>query len=113
MLKPAERTDEDEKPIGELVQQLVDDGKAYARAEIDVAKAMATAKAKQAAVPAAMVGGAFLLAQAAAVMLAFALFGAIYTIVGPVVAGILTAAVFVGAAYLLVRAAQRRFGAGS
>jgi hypothetical protein len=33
--------DEEEKPIGELVGRLIDEGKAYARAEFDLAIATA------------------------------------------------------------------------
>ena len=48
MLKRSEATPEngndDERGLGELVTQLIDEGKAYARAEFDLAKATAKAK---------------------------------------------------------------------
>jgi hypothetical protein len=37
----------DEKPIGELFGQLIDEGKAYAKAELGLAKATAEAKADE------------------------------------------------------------------
>lgn len=109
MLKPAERDDPDsERPVGELVQQLVDEGKAYARAEIGLAKAIAQSKARAAGIPAALLGAAFLLAQAAVVMLAFAMFGALYLLIGAVLAGLVTALLFGGAAFFLVQQARKR-----
>jgi len=38
---------EDEPPLSELVGKLVDEGKAYARAEMDLAKAKANAEARK------------------------------------------------------------------
>jgi hypothetical protein len=109
MLKPAEPGEPDsERPVGELVQQLVDEGKAYAEAEIGLVKAQAQAKARAAALPAALIGAAFLVAQAAVLMLAFALFGALYLLIGAVLAGIVTALLFAAVAYLLVQQARKR-----
>ncbi len=108
MLRPADRDPDGERPVGELVQRLVDEGKAYARAEFGLAKAVAQSKARAAAVPAAMLGAAFLLAQAGAVMLAFALFGALYLLIGAVLAGLVTALIFAAAAFLMVKQARKR-----
>jgi hypothetical protein len=46
MLKPPEPAEEpqSERPVGELVHQLVEQGKAYALAELAVAKAIGTAR---------------------------------------------------------------------
>ena len=60
MLKPVEPTPPPERPIGELVHELVEEGKAYARAELDLAKAIAAAKAKALALPAGVLVGALL-----------------------------------------------------
>ena len=54
-----------ERLVGELVQQLVEDGKAYARAEYGLAKAIAEAKAKAFGLVAALFGAALILALAA------------------------------------------------
>ena len=52
MLKPADPgPPPPERPIGELVHELIEDGKAYARAEIGLAKAIAAAKGKALALP--------------------------------------------------------------
>ena len=47
-----------ERPIGEIVHELIEDGKAYARAEVDLAKAIAAAKGKALTLPAALFGAA-------------------------------------------------------
>ena len=58
MLKPADQSKSPppERPIGDLVQQLTEEGKAYARAELGVAKAIAAAKARALALPAGLFG---------------------------------------------------------
>lgn len=102
MLKPAEPAMRpelgSERPIGELVQQLVEEGKAYAQAELGVAKAIASAKANRLKVPAILFGAAFLLVQAAVVVLAVALFLALLPLMGPMLAGLLAFAIFAGIA---------------
>ena len=73
MLKPNTepmQDPEDERPIGELVGQLVDEGKAYAKAEVELAKATALAKAETFKVPAIVLFAALLFAQAAVTVLA-------------------------------------------
>ena len=112
MLKPVDRGDDPDRPIGELVHQLAEEGKAYARAELDLAKAIALARAEAARVPAIMLGAALLVAQAAVLMLAFGLFSATYWYIGPVSAALLTALLFGGLAWLLVRSALKKLGAG-
>lgn len=102
MLKPADPAmrpePEEERPIGELVSRLVDEGKAYAQAEIGVAKALASAKANRLKVPAILFGAAFLLLQAAATVLAVALFLSLLPLIGPLLAGIAAFAIFAGLA---------------
>jgi hypothetical protein len=102
MLKPAEPAMQpepgSEHPIGELVSQLVDEGKAYAKAEIGLAKAIASAKADSLKVPAILLGVAFLFVQAAVTVLAVAVFLGLLPVVGPVLAGLLAFLVFAGIA---------------
>jgi len=116
MLKPADpvpkRPDPgDERPVGEMVHRLVEDGKAYARAELDLVKVMAADKGKALAVPAALLGTALLFAQAAvtilavAVCLAFALF--IGPLFGAIVAFLLFGGVAAGLAWTAVQKAKR------
>jgi hypothetical protein len=101
MLKPADPPPPgagDDRPIGELVNQLVEDGKAYAQAELGVAKAIAAAKVGVFKVPAILLGAAFLLLQAAVTVLAVAAFLALLPLMGPVLAGLLAFLVFAGIA---------------
>ena len=77
-----------ERPVGELVHQLIEDGKAYALAEIDLVKAIATAKGKALAMPLALFGVAFILALAAVSALALGVVLALARFLGPLAAGV-------------------------
>ena len=95
MLKPADPgPPPPERPIGELVHELVEEGKAYARAEVDLAKAIASQKAKALALPAALFGAAFVFALAAVTALALGLVLALAKFVGPLLAGIAGLVIF-------------------
>lgn len=96
MLKPADPNSE--RPIGELVQELVEEGKAYARAELDVARAIAAAKGKALVVPAILFGIAFILSLAAVTALAVGVVIALAKFVGPLAAGIIGLLVFLAVA---------------
>lgn len=102
MLKPADPAPRpepgDERPIGELVHQLVDEGKAYAQAEFGVAKAIAAAKAEGFKLPAILLGAALLFLQAAVTILVVAAFFALLPLLGPLLAGLLAFLVFAGIA---------------
>ena len=103
MLKPADpdpkRPEPDDgRPVGEIVHQLVEDGKAYAKAEIDLAKAIAADKGKALGIPAAMLGGAFLFLQAAVTILGVAVFLGLLPLIGPVLAGLVAFLIFAGIA---------------
>ena len=97
MLKPADQPaigpDED-RPVGDLVHQLVEDGKAYAKAEVDLAKAIATAKGKALAIPGALLGAALLFGIAAIGALATGIVLALAPLVGPLAAGFITLLIF-------------------
>jgi len=102
MLKPADPgPPPPERPVGELVHELVEDGKAYARAEIGLVKAIAAAKGKALALPAAMFGVAFICALAAITALALGVVLALETFIGPLAAGFVGMLVFVAIAGLL------------
>lgn len=102
MLKPAEppmRPEPgSERPIGELVGELVDEGKAYAKAEIGLAKAVAAAKVELFKLPAVLFAAAFLLVQAAVTVLAVAVFLGLLPLMGPIFAGLLAFVIFAGIA---------------
>ena len=94
MLKPVEPTPQTERPIGELVQELVDGGKAYARAELDLAKVIATAKAKALALPAGVLVGVVFIAMAALNALVLGVVLALATLMGPLLGGIVGMLIF-------------------
>lgn len=87
MPKPADPSGE--RPIGELVHELVEEGKAYARAELGVVKAIAAAKGQALVVPSILFGIAFILALAAVTALAVGVVLALAKVVGPLAAGLL------------------------
>lgn len=95
MLKPAEPTPPPpERPIGELVQELVEEGKAYARAELDLGKAIAAAKAKALAVPMGLLVAALFIGMAALNALAFGVVLALALLMGPLLGGIVGMVIF-------------------
>ena len=95
MLKPADPVPpQPERPVGELVSELIDEGKAYARAEIGLAKAIAVSKAKALALPAGLFGAAFIFALAAISALAVGVVIALETFIGPLAAGFVGMLIF-------------------
>ena len=88
--------DVEEKPIGELFGKLIDDGKAYAKAEIGLAKATAEAKANAAKKPALLGAAALLFLIAGVVVLCMTLALALATLVGPLAGGLIAALVTFG-----------------
>jgi hypothetical protein len=102
--------DEEEKPIGELFGQLIDEGKAYARAELGLAKASAEAKAEAAKKPALLGGAAFLFLQAGVVVLCMTLGLALATLIGPLAGGLIAALVTFAIAYVFFRMAIAELG---
>lgn len=99
MLKPSDPSPAppgaaDERPVGELVHQLVEDGKDYARAELGLAKAIAARKAGLLALPAALLGVALVLVIAGASALAVSLVLALDHLIGPLLAGLAAFLVF-------------------
>jgi hypothetical protein len=95
MLKPADPgPPPPERPVGELVGELIDEGKAYARAEFDLAKAIATTKARALALPAALFGTAFVVALAAVTALSVGVVLALQSFIGPLAAGFVGMLIF-------------------
>jgi hypothetical protein len=92
VLKPPNEPDavpgDNDRPVGELVHELIEDGKAYVRAEMGLIKAMASAKANALKLPAILFGVAFLLSIAAIVALAVGVAMALATRLGPLGGGI-------------------------
>jgi Putative Actinobacterial Holin-X, holin superfamily III len=112
MLKPVEPTPgREERQVGELVQELVDDGKAYARAEFGLAKALAFAKAKAFAFAAALLVAALFIAMAALNAFAVGVVLALSTLIGPLAAAfagfVIFAAIAGGLAWWGIEKARR------
>jgi hypothetical protein len=110
MLKPGEhlQAPPPERPVGELVHQLLEEGKAYAKAEVGLVKAIATSKGKALALPAGLLGAALLVAQAAITILAVGVFAMLQWVVGTILAGFLTFLIFAAIAGALVWYALKR-----
>ena len=99
MAAPAESEPPEEgKPIGELVSQLVEDGKAYAKAELNVGKAIVEAKVDGVKVPALLGLFAFLFLQAAVVMLGMMLYATVVARLGPFLGGFVVFVILLGVA---------------
>jgi hypothetical protein len=88
MLKPVEPTPPPERPIGELVHELIEEGKGYARAEVNLVKAIATAKGKALVLPAILLVVALLLAMSSITALVLGVVLALATLIGPLAAGV-------------------------
>lgn len=102
MLKPVDPgPPSSERPVGELVHELIEEGKAYARAELGLVKAIAAAKGKALALPAAMFGVAFICVLAAITALALGVVLALETFIGPLAAGFIGMLIFAAIAGLL------------
>lgn len=102
MLKPADPgPPPPERPVGELVNELIEEGKDYVRAEIRLVKTIAIAKGKALALPAALFGAAFICALAAVTALAVGVVIALETFIGPLAAGFIGMLIFVAFAGLL------------
>jgi hypothetical protein len=89
--------------ISDLVSRLLEDGRAYARAELDLVKQIARHRADRArnGLIALAAGAVLLLSSLTALILGLVL--GLAVLIGPVLAGIAIAAALAGIGYLLVR----------
>lgn len=90
-----------ERPIGEIVSDLVDEGKAYARAELELAKAIAASKASGLKAPLVLLAAALFVAMAALNALAVAIFFMLAMVMKPILAALLAVLLIAGVAGLL------------
>ena len=90
--------DPHEAPIGELFGRLIDQGKGYARAEVGLAKAIASAKADAIKMPAILLGAALLFVIGGVVTLCITIALALTTLVGPLAGGLIATVVAFGIA---------------
>jgi hypothetical protein len=93
---------DNERPIGELVHELIEDGKAYARAEVGVVRAMAAAKANALKLPAILFGAAFVLLLASVTALAYGVAAGLATLIGPFAGGLVAFLLFAAVAGVLI-----------
>jgi hypothetical protein len=109
MLKPTDPgPPPPERPVGELVHELIEEGKAYARAEVGLAKAIATAKGKALAWPAGLFLLALIAVQSAITALAAGVVMALASFIGPLAAGFIGMLIFLGLAGALGWAGYQR-----
>jgi uncharacterized protein YaaW (UPF0174 family) len=103
MLKPADSPPPpfSERPVGELVHQLIDEGKAYALAEVRVAKAVAMAKGRALALPVSLFAAALLFSLAGITAFAVGVVTALSALIGPFAAGFVGMLIFLTTAGLL------------
>ena len=92
-----------DESVGDLVARLIEDGRSYARAEVELLRQIARHRAARArnGLIALAAGAVLLLSSLTALILGFVL--GLATLIGPVLAGIAVAAVLAGGGYLLVR----------
>ena len=100
----------EEKPIGELFGQLIDEGKAYARAELGLAKAAAEAKADAAKKPALLGAASLLFLIAGVIVLCMTMALALATLVGPLAGGLIASLITFAIAYGLFLWARQEAG---
>lgn len=79
-----------DRSFGELANQLIDDAKAYGRAELDLAKAVAADKSRSLLVAAVLFAVATIFAIAATSALCVAIFATLATHMSALLAGLLT-----------------------
>ena len=78
----------DDVPIGDLFGRLIDQGKGYARAEVGLAKAIATAKVDTFKLPVALFAVALLFVIAGVVTFWITIALALATLIGPLAGGL-------------------------
>ncbi len=105
--------DSDEAPIGELFGRLIDDGKAYAQAEVDLVRARAEDQVDRAKWPAMLGAGAIAFGFAAVIALVMTLVLALASLLGPLGGGLLAVLIALLIAGGLGLAAARRWKDGA
>jgi hypothetical protein len=115
-LSPTERQGaavvEEERPIGETVSRLLDEGKAYARAEIDLARAKLDVQIVRVRAVAVFAGLALLFAIGALVALAVTAVLTLADLLGPLGGGLLATALIAAIAGGLAFVALKRWQRG-
>ena len=113
MSTPGAEMDEDEAPIGELFGRLMDDGKVYAQAEVDLVRARVEGQAKRAKLPAILGAGAIAVGFASVIALVLTMVLALASLLGPLAGGLLATLIAVIVAGGLGLAAVNSWKAGA
>jgi len=103
----------DEAPIGDLFGRLIDDGKAYAQAEIDLVRARAEGQVARAKLPLILGGAALAFAFASIIALVLTLVLALASLLGPLGGGLLATLIALLVAGGLGLAAFKSWKAGA
>lgn len=101
--------EEEGPPVGELFSRLIDDGKAYAKAEFDLVKVSAENKADAIKRPALLGAAALLFVIAGVVMLCMTIVLSLATLIGPLAGGLVATLAAFGTAGLLLYLAKRQW----
>lgn len=109
MLDPMYRHREEDRPIGELVSQLVDEGKSFARAEVALYKAKGQLAAKRSGMAAGLGGAALVLVIGTVGALLVGLILTLETLVGPLAATLIVVVAALALAGVLAMMAYSRF----
>ncbi len=83
-----DQPDPGEAPIGELFGRLIDDGKAYAKAEVDLVRVRAEAQASRAKLPTILFAGAIAFGFAGVIALIMTLVLTLAAVLGPLGGGL-------------------------
>ena len=105
--------DADEKPIGDLFGRLIDDGKAYAKAEVELVRARAEGQAERAKLPAILGAGAIAFGFAAVIALVLTMVLALASLLGPLAGGLIATVIAILVAGGLGLAAVKSWKAGA
>ena len=103
---------EDETPVGELFGRLIDDGKNYVRAEVDLVRARAEGQMERAKLPLLLGAGAIAFAFASVLALVLTMVLALASLLGPLGGGLLAVVIALMIAGGLGLAAVRSWNAG-
>ena len=104
---------DDDPPIGELVSRLIDEGKAYGRAEIGLVRAHAEVAVDRVKRPAISVGIAAAFALAGVIALIMTLVLSLSALLGPLIGGLIATVAAFAIAGLFVWLALRQWKAKS
>ena len=105
--------DTDEAPIGQLFGRLIDDGKAYASAEVDLVRARVEGQVGRAKWPAILGAAAIAFGFAAVIALVLTMVLALASLLGPLGGGLLATVIALLIAAGLGMAALKSWQAGA